>query len=263
MHYRNLTLKLGVIIICIILFSCSEERKYEQSASYEISNKNLLSDLNQQILSNPRDSKFEEVKEIDGKRVIDFYKKWLENDKNRSNICGEPPEGCVVNSVVDEIINVGSCEFTCSYDIYDCGFGNVGIYNFTFEPSGGNCFAYNFSVTENYNDGDLAQYIEANNFFASIILSQIEDSLLPTINTPNNTVVFFTYFPNICFAQCSLGGVQDLCGEDCCIRFSVSQLGERSVDVFSFGQCIGTEFECSNSTVPCNSLDCKYLEIYR
>jgi len=279
MNYKNLILKFGAIIICVMLFSCNQENKYEQVTEDEMTQEQLakeeatqefsLADFKQQLIDNPRENKLEEVEDFNGKRVVDFYQEWLEEYKNtatastRSNACGNPPTGCVVDTVVNQILFLGSCEFTVSYDVYDCGFGNVGIFNFTFEPTGGYCNNYHRAVTENYNDNDFDQYVDNYNFFAAILLSRIEDDLLPTINTPNNTVVFFTYFPNICVATCNLGGTQDICGEDCCIRFSVSQFGKRSVDAFPFGLCEGTDFDCTNKIVPCLSRNCRNLQIYR
>lgn len=280
MNYKNLILKIGVLIIGMMLFSCNQENKYEQVTDDELNQEQItndktnpeisLADFKQYLSDHPRENTLEEVVGFNGKRVVDFYKEWLEEFENRANVlngssnaCGNPPSGCVVTNVVDEIRFIGSCEITCSYDVYDCGFGNVGIYNFTFEPTGNFCSWFDILITNNYDDQDYDQYVDNNNFIAALLLSQIEDDLLPTINTPNNTVVFFTYFPNICVATCSLGGAQDICGEDCCIRFSVAQFGQRSVDVFPFGLCEGTNFDCTNSVVSCDSRNCRNLQVYR
>ena len=269
--FYKITKTLTVLLFLAVLsftYSCNDALEVDQEPKAETSMELAIEELNEIIASRKKDKKHLEVDLINGKTSADYYREWQKYIGSTSRgFCEETPNcpKVTVNGVFN--FNAG-CDFAYSYELYNCGSGNIAIFNFQMAPTpGSNCFAYDWLVTQTYNNGDLTTYQKYANIFAVIVLSDIEDALYNSSGSTVGQTVITSYIPNICAAVCSSNGAQVECGEDCCIRFAIYDYpsGDRTTSVFSAGECGGDLYTCIPPPIvsECKNFDCVSLNEYR
>ncbi len=251
------------LLVLTLAYSCNEPIEVQEAPKEELSEAAAFEILQQEVANIQEENKLNKVSHINGKTAADYFKEWERSNNNddRSVICESTPPCPFVP--INQVYNWGSCDLIYSFDLYNCGGGSYGIYNFEIGSVSGSCYLYDVLVTDNYNAGDLDDYQIYSNYFATIILNYWEDLLFSTggPGVGGNSQVI-SYIPNICSAICESNGAEEECGQDCCVRFSFYNHASatKTVDVFSAGECGGTTYTCSNNqTNPCRNFNCRYL----
>ena len=254
----------ALLLLTVLAFvhSCNDLAETSHVPEVELSEEAALKMLMEGIAAHEEGKQYIEVDQIDGKTALDYYLELEQGIQGRgAGECQNTPN-CPKQHVTGVFNFNAGCDIAYSYDLYNCGSGNLAIFNFQMAPVvGSNCLTYNILVTQNYNSGDLQQYQENYNLFAILILSDIEDTLFALGQT-----FVASYIPNICSVVCQSNGAQEECGEDCCIRLAHynHSTKSRTTTVFSAGECGGTIATCSNgSSGDCENFNCAHLDEYR
>ena len=254
-----------LILFAAFLFvhSCNKSIDSDQLIQDEISEE-IQAEKFLEIF-NSQTGKYPEVETINGKTASELFDEIRPNSKMGASFCDMTPN-CPKTTKTGTFTMNALCVFNYSYEIYDCGNDNYGIFNLQFSPVGGNCLPWNDLVTQNLIDGDLTDYQLYYNYFVVLILSEIEDNEYASFSNNTGQTLIASYIPNICAATCENNGAEEVCGDDCCIRFAAfnNQTQERTTSVFSAGECGGEMHVCSNSNVfECKNFNCPVLWLYR
>ena len=252
--------------LCVLfLISCSD--------TTEEINPTTTADLSQEfegIFSDESNGYvFKEVAQIDGKTVVDYREEWQRNfdyDIPVGSACLDTPPDCTKRTMNWSYNLSPNCTIDYSFDLYICGTGNVGIYNFQMAPQNGSSCPEFASMMALQTAGDLSGYQATYNAIVAQILSGVEDWLSNFASSlfVGNQLLVVSSIPNICAATCGSGGTQVVCGIDCCWRYVVlnNATQTRSTFAFSLGECGGDTFTCNNEEVDCENLNCTGLDVY-
>ena len=232
-----------LVAVLAIVYSCNDSLNSDQELSTDMSEEEAYELLLKIVADREVKKKYQEVDMINGMDAADFFKDWDYSNKNTSQVCLDTPD-CPKVTVTGVFNFNASCDLEYSYTLYNCGSGNVAIFDFELAPvAGSNCLAWDILVTQNYAQGDLDEYQKYYNFFVSLVLSDIEDALFNSIPSTVGQTLIASYIPNICAVKCQSNGAQEECGEECCIRFAVfnNSTGTRTTSVFGSLECGGTQ----------------------
>ena len=122
--YSILFMLLAIVATSFFFSSCNESLSDNPSSDIEATSSYSIDQFIHELGKDAPENNFEIVDDFDGKTVADFYREWVAQGNSRSDVCGPPPSNCIMTPMTG-IISLGPCDFSYSYDLYDCGFGNV------------------------------------------------------------------------------------------------------------------------------------------
>lgn len=256
---------LTMLLFGLVFYACTDDLQTgkDEISSEEDAIEAFMKEFNNRI------GDYQEVEGQHEARIKDFMQSNMSNEKSGLSACEDTPN-CPKTTKTGTFVLNSTCSFDYSYEIYDCGNDNYGIFNFQITPSvGSTCTAWDDLVVQNYNDNDFTQYQYFYNNFLILVLSEVEDDEYAAGTNNTGQTLIASYIPNICAVTCpSIPSEQEhICGEDCCIRFAIynNTTLERSTSVFSTGECGGEIVSCpgGQTTSECKNFDCPNLQLYR
>ena len=207
----------SLFALVLIVYSCNDSLNSETEVDQvQIFDKDKdLENLYNALMNLDQDISFAESQDAGKIDMKEFLRQTMGSNKSLS-FCEDTPN-CPKVTITGVYNYSSTCDFEYSYTLYNCGSGNLAIFDFTINPVVGSaCTHWDTSVVAELAAGNLEQYTINRNLFIAEILSDIEDNIFNFISNPPAQILVASYIKNVCSLKCDAQtGRQEVCGEEC------------------------------------------------